>query len=337
LVSVTRAVRFEAKAASLVPGLPAPANPGGPVIADNTASGIWCQAAGDCTVAGDYEMASTTKVTAVGAFIATQVNGTWKKAILLRGTGSGYSSAAASCGKAGDCALLLQTAAARSVLTAQQVNGVVGANTVALPGFDALNSHTGSGNFAAGPVVSCAPSGYCAAGGQYDGAGGIGYQPFVAVKTAAGWHAAQRVHGLPRFIGGTAGATITHIACTASGYCTAAGYYATPAGFSAFVLNEATASATALTLSTGTIAEGKETAEHLTVTVKSPSGTPAGSVTVKAGGATLCKIALKAGKGSCTLKASQLKPGTYKLTAAYSGGAKYIPSTSATAALKVTK
>ena len=91
-------------APSLVPALPAPANSGDPQIADNTASGIWCQAPGDCTVAGDYALASTTKVTTAGAFIATQVNGAWRPAILLRGTGSGYSSVAASCGKAGDCA-----------------------------------------------------------------------------------------------------------------------------------------------------------------------------------------------------------------------------------------
>jgi hypothetical protein len=215
------------------------------------------------------------------------------------------------------------------------VNGSVTGKPLPLPGLVALNVK-GSGSDEFAPVISCAVSGYCAVGGQYHGAGSTGYQPFVAVKTAVGWQPVRKLHGLPKYVFNTQGATINQMSCTATGFCTAAGF-TTSWGEQAFVLNEATASATALVLSKSSIADGHETAERLTVTVKSPWGTPGGSVTVRRAGATLCKITLKAGKGSCTLKASQLKPGTYKLSAAYSGGAKYIPSTSAAKVLRVTK
>jgi hypothetical protein len=96
---------------------------------------------------------------------------------------------------------------------------------------------------------------------------------------------------------------------------------------------------TSLALSKTTITYRHETAEKLTATVSSPVPNRAtGKVTVKAGRTTICVITLKTGSkssGSCTLKATQLKPGTYHLTVSYPGDGNYAPSNSSSKSLKV--
>ncbi len=81
---------------------------------------------------------------------------------------------------------------------------------------------------------------------------------------------------------------------------------------------------------------GAEGAQKITVTVQATTPTPAGKVTVTANGKAVCTITLKNGTGSCGLAARQLKPGTYKVTAAYRGAAPYRPSSSAQKTFKVT-
>jgi Bacterial Ig-like domain (group 3) len=89
------------------------------------------------------------------------------------------------------------------------------------------------------------------------------------------------------------------------------------------------ATKTGLTLSKPTITYGKEQSEHLAVTVAPQfGGVPAGTVTIKAGSRTVCAVTLKSGKGSCTLTAKELKPGTYQLTATYPGNADFTGSAS---------
>jgi hypothetical protein len=46
---------------------------------------------------------------------------------------------------------------------------------------------------------------------------------------------------------------------------------------------------------------------------------------------------LRSGKGSCTLTAKQLKPGTYRLTASYPGKGGFTSSASAPRTLKVAR
>jgi hypothetical protein len=95
-------------------------------------------------------------------------------------------------------------------------------------------------------------------------------------------------------------------------------------------------SVASLTLSRLSVAYGHENAEKLTVKVTSPlGGTPAGTVNIKIKSTVLCTIRLANGTGSCTLSAELLKPGTYSLTASYSGST-YYTGTSATKTLKVT-
>lgn len=86
---------------------------------------------------------------------------------------------------------------------------------------------------------------------------------------------------------------------------------------------------TDLTLSADTIARGSEQAELFTVQVTpATSGTPTGNVTVKAGATAVCTIILASGTGNCTLTPTQLRRGTYQITATYNGDRTYAVSTS---------
>jgi Bacterial Ig-like domain (group 3) len=107
---------------------------------------------------------------------------------------------------------------------------------------------------------------------------------------------------------------------------------------SAIVTVSQAATKTGLTLSSAGVVYGHEQAEQVSVTV-SPQygGTPAGTVTVGSGSATVCMITLASGSGSCTLPATGLPPGTAQLTAAYNGSADFAASTSPAAALTVAK
>jgi hypothetical protein len=97
------------------------------------------------------------------------------------------------------------------------------------------------------------------------------------------------------------------------------------------------ATGTALTLSAATVTYGNEQTEHLSVTVtpQYPGPAPAGTVTVKESTTTLCTITLSSGKGSCSLSAKQLRPGTYHVAAYYAGSANFRPSTSAQKTLTI--
>lgn len=96
--------------------------------------------------------------------------------------------------------------------------------------------------------------------------------------------------------------------------------------------------ATTLKLSAAKVKAGQEQSEKLSVQVAPKFGGKAtGQVTVKAGSVKLCVIALKAGIGSCKLKASQLKAGTYHLTAGYAAATPFAASASAQKTLTVTK
>jgi hypothetical protein len=88
-------------------------------------------------------------------------------------------------------------------------------------------------------------------------------------------------------------------------------------------------------LARATITYGHETAERLTVVVAGQyRTTPAGKVSITVGRVTLCTITLKSARGSCTLSATRLRPGTYRITATYAGSADFARSTT-TKTLKV--
>jgi hypothetical protein len=85
---------------------------------------------------------------------------------------------------------------------------------------------------------------------------------------------------------------------------------------------------TVLTESADVIAFGSEDAELFTVeVVPAVNGTPTGNVTVKNGRVAVCTIVLAAGNG-CFLRPTQLKVGSYQITATYNGDSTYAASTS---------
>jgi hypothetical protein len=84
------------------------------------------------------------------------------------------------------------------------------------------------------------------------------------------------------------------------------------------------------------VAYGSEGSEKISVkVVPQYSGTPGGTVTVKANGATLAVIRLKSGTGSYTLSAKRLAAGAYSLAATYSGNADFGYSASGKRSLTV--
>jgi hypothetical protein len=95
---------------------------------------------------------------------------------------------------------------------------------------------------------------------------------------------------------------------------------------------------TSLTLSAPSVPFAHEQTETLTATVTpATSGTPTGTVKVTSGSTTVCTIALASATGKCTLTASQLPPGSYPLTASYSGDVVYTTSADTAQTLTVAK
>jgi Bacterial Ig-like domain (group 3) len=94
--------------------------------------------------------------------------------------------------------------------------------------------------------------------------------------------------------------------------------------------------ATTLTVSAARVRYGDERAERMTVVITAQDGTvPGAKVTIKSGRTALCALTLGSGKGSCTLAAVQLRPGTYSLTVTYPGSANYAGSVSSPKTLVV--
>ncbi len=324
-------------AAREVPGVAAVAAGAGALTTLGYAklTGVSCPVAGDCTAVGTY----STK-TGAGSLVATEAGGAWRAAVKVLSTAGGRATSV-SCPAVGNCGIagvLPDRGEGSSTFVASETSGSLGL-AAQVPGLATLDA---GGLLAGGlednsPVVSCAASGYCAVGGQYAGTFKADGQAFVAARTAAGWQQAQQVRGLPLLPQGTSNALITTMSCTATGYCSAGGYYKDSSGaFQAFVVNEATASAAALRTTRAAAGYGHEGTVHLTLSVTSPlGGTPAGRVTVKAGQLTLCTLTLYAGKGGCTLTNKQLKAGSYALTATYAGSAAYLTAVSPAVSVKV--
>jgi hypothetical protein len=94
-----------------------------------------------------------------------------------------------------------------------------------------------------------------------------------------------------------------------------------------------------LTLSAATARYGHENAVRLTVKVSPQySGTPTGTVTIKAGTTVICTAKLSSGgTAGCNLSATTLKPALYSLVASYGGSGNFLTATSPHLTLKITK
>ncbi len=131
------------------------------------------------------------------------------------------------------------------------------------------------------------------------------------------------------------------VSCASAVSCSAGGFYdATPAFALGFVVSGALpqTSRSVLRLSAARVTYGYEQSERITVTVSPQrSGRPAGTVTVRAGSATLCAITLRSGKGACSLSARELPVGKYGPTASYAGSTGFSGSVSAVQTITVLK
>jgi hypothetical protein len=172
--------------------------------------------------------------------------------------------------------------------------------------------------------MSCPAAGDC---GAIADRAGVGY---VLQQSGGTWAQARQVKGV------TGPGSAWVISCAAPGICVAGGNDHNIS--EVWVLARSTAATTLTTVSPARsmVTYGAEGAQKITVTVQATTPTPAGKVTVTANGKAVCTITLKNGTGSCELAARQLKPGTYKVTAAYRGGAPFKASTSAAKTFKVT-
>ena len=105
------------------------------------------------------------------------------------------------------------------------------ARAVQVPGLAAVNA----GGLAQVTSVSCAPRGYCIAGGYYTDASGQ-RQGFVMTAVKGRWRAAVKVSGLAAL--GTGGSEVSSVSCPGAGVCAAAGSYTDAAGSQGFVTNQ---------------------------------------------------------------------------------------------------
>lgn len=95
---------------------------------------------------------------------------------------------------------------------------------------------------------------------------------------------------------------------------------------------------TTLTLSSPSVPFASEQTEVLTARVTNAGGgTPTGTVTISSGSTPICGFTLSGGTGHCSLSASQLRPGSYPLTATYNGDVTDTPSSDSSKTLVVAK
>jgi hypothetical protein len=197
--------------------------------------GLSCVSAGNCVAGGSYSNAAE-----VGqAFVVSEVHGVWSRARQVPGTASALSPGAmvesVSCAAAGYCAaggFYTDAAGLMQAFVVSERNGVWG-RAREVPGTARLNQ----GGAASVAVVSCAPGGYCAAGGSYTDAAGNG-QAFVVSENHGTWGTAVEVPGTASLnVGG--GAEVDTLSCPSLGNCGAAGVYQDGGGgMQAFVTSQ---------------------------------------------------------------------------------------------------
>jgi hypothetical protein len=326
---------------------PAEEVPGSGALNSNGAAGVTeisCASPGNCGAIG-YAASNSGE-----GFLTSEINGTWRTATALPGALNPFS---ISCAAAGDCV------AGGSYLTGGQNslgfqafvmtenNGTWG-TLQPVPGLAGLNI----GQSAGIESVSCSAPGDCGAGGYYaakkftqtakptkfaktDTPPPPPGQAFVVTETDGTWGRAEEVPGSSALTA-TDDAVLYAVSCVSPQACTTTGVYGLFGAGGIFVDSTKAPTATTGSLSAAKVTDGREQAERASVAVTTKTGgPPAGKVTVKAGSATLCVITLRSGRGSCTLTARRLSPGTYRVTAAYPGSPDFAPSASGAKTLKV--
>jgi hypothetical protein len=217
-----------------VPGLAA-LNVGGDAVLDS----LSCTSAGDCTAGGSYSPGGADAgraAPALDAFVVTETNGTWGRAIEVPGTaalnvGGSAGVSSVSCWSPGDCVaagqyapggVTYQTVADTQAFVVTETNGTWG-RAMGLPGLAALNT----GEMAVANSISCTAGGNCAVGGDYTTAPSSTTAPgqvqaFVADESAGAWQPAEEVPGTAVLnVYGVAG--VYDVSCASPGNCGAIG------------------------------------------------------------------------------------------------------------------
>jgi hypothetical protein len=184
---------------------------------------VSCGSAANCSAGGEYTDSSRR----VHAFVVSQVNGTWGKAIEVSGIaalnrGRHAAIGSVSCASAGNCSAgggYIDSSGHGQAFVVSQVNGAWG-KAIEVPGTAALNQR---GN-AEIDSVSCASAGNCSAGGGYTDNSGHG-QVFVVSQVNGAWGKAIEVPGTAALNRG-GNADIDSVSCASAGNCSAGGIYA---------------------------------------------------------------------------------------------------------------
>src|SRR5215469_2464641 len=151
---------------------------------------VSCASAGNCAAGGDYRDGSLR----AQAFVVSEVNGTWGKAIKVPGmlnVGFLAKVTSVSCASAGNCAaggFYTDGSNFNQAFVVSEHGGSWG-KAIEVPGSGTLNKG-GDAGFAS---VSCASAGNCAAGGSYHD--GSHFQAFVVSETNGTWGTAIEVPG----------------------------------------------------------------------------------------------------------------------------------------------
>jgi Bacterial Ig-like domain (group 3) len=286
---------------------------------------VSCVSPGVCSATGDFRTSRHSQ----GVWVASQNGGRWGQAGTIPGlsglaTGGQAEVNGLSCATSGSCGLVgdyftmtgsqqpfvvsgsvgAPTATTMALSTVSVVYGHEQAERVSVNVHDVFGSvPTGTVTIKAGKHVACtitlkARKGSCTVPSTKFGPGTIGVTAFYG-----GGISFQKSHSQAQ----------------------------------TFTVRKATTK-TRLALSTSSVTLGRERAERLVVAVAPQfGGTPAGTVRLKSGTRTICTIVLRSGKGSCTLTAKELKPGTYRLIASYPGKGGFTGSASAPRTLRVAR
>src|SRR5215471_2416641 len=210
---------------------------------DAGVSSVSCGSAGNCAAGGSY-LDGPDGPGNYQAFVVSEQNGTWRKAIEVPGSGALNKGGAAdvesvSCASAGNCAAggfytELGNPGHFQAFVVSEINGTWG-KAIEVPGSGALNAGGGAGVSS----VSCASAGNCAAGGFYTDTDGFGHQQaFVVSERNGTWGTARQVPGSGALNTG-ASANVNSVSCGSAGNCAAGGYYFDGSwNFQAFVVSE---------------------------------------------------------------------------------------------------
>ena len=181
-------------------------------------SSVSCGSSGNCVAGGYYLDKSNNEQ----AFVVNQKNGTWNKAIEVRGTAAlnvdGRARVSSvSCHSAGNCSAggyYADQFLNYQEFVVSETSGVWG-KAVEVPGLETLNLGGDARVFS----VSCASAGNCSAGGAYSDQSGH-RQPFVVSQTNGVWGNAQALT-----IANYVHASLTTVSCASAGNCAAGGFY----------------------------------------------------------------------------------------------------------------